>query len=410
MGLPSSHFELTIEGFITTSNRITSSYRSRTGTARIVCPSNWQTLVSLGLWWLKNRTRRKFAMCTVLRCTVCHHQGLDLPKSNVISGAPEYFRGETDRSRQQSIKQARPAKDVWALACVISEAAVWSVLGQRGLDEYHRQRVKATDAIPTLRNSGYSGCFHDTTEVLSVVGEMHKQVNERCRAAIDNVVSSVLLIVRGMMKQDPASRPDARTVYDNLTQAIDLATPSVHPPFDDRITQPAATDQYNRYSVPVNPSPSMTNGLGVTMNAGSRPLSSDAHGYQPGRPPERRTTISGDRSPRPNSGASSIRHGRTPRHEPYSPTADTIHEWQRTPLAPIRSYGSQPNASVSQKARPSASITQVLEHIWKKKHHLPTTLQGEQWLGRLDGRDQVMKSFRVVLGAFADHIPPDLPN
>lgn len=275
------------------------------------------------------------------------------------------------------------------MACVISEAAVWSVLGRRGLIDYHRQRVEAADAIPALRNTGYSGCFHDTTKVLSVVGETHREVTQRCRAAIDNIVGSVLLIVSGMMMQDPARRPDAWTVYDGLTQAIDLATPTAPPPAHDTDSRPPTPNNYARHSVPVNLSPSMTNGLGFTMNAVARPLVSDTRGYQPDRFPERRTTISGDRSPRSDSGASSTRQGRTPRRDAYSPALDTTHEMHWTPLSPTNSTVPQANVPFGRTARPSASVTRVLNYITRKKLDKSTVLQGEEWLNKLHGRDQV---------------------
>ena len=274
---------------------------------------------------------------------------------------------------------------------MISEAAVWSVFGHRGLDDYHYRRVEAADAIPTLRNTGYSGCFHDTTKVLSAVGDMHKEVNYRCRANIDNVVGSVLLIVSGMMMQDPNKRPDAGTVYDGLTRAIDLATPPAQSPIHDTPTRPHASNKYTRHSVPANLSPSMTNGLGFTVSADSRPVPSDVHGHHPDRVPERRTTISGDRSPRPTSGASMTTQKVIPRRDTHSPAPNTTHETYWSPLSPINSAVPQPNAPVHQETRPSASIAQVLEHIRKKKAHIYTTLPGEEWLNRLHGRDQVLK-------------------
>jgi len=275
------------------------------------------------------------------------------------------------------------------LACVISEAAVWSVLGQRGLDDYYHQRVEAAGTVPTLSNTGYSGCFHDTTKVLSVVGEMHREVTQRCRAAIDNVVGSVLLIVSRMMVQDPARRPDARTVYDDLTKAIELATPTTVPLVRDTTKRPPAPNKHTRRSVPANMSPSLTSGLGVTMDASSRPFPNEAHRHQSDNLPERRTTINGRPSPRPTSGMWSSEQDETLRSEPYSPAADTLHEWQRTALAPIHSHVPQPTTPVSRAAHPSVSITQALEHVRLKQFRLPTTLSGEEWLNRLHGRDQV---------------------
>jgi hypothetical protein len=62
------------------------------------------------------------------------------------------------------------------LAYVISEAVVWPVLGYRGLTDYRHRREKETAALPALRRTDYSGCFHDTTKFLSAVEEMQKKV------------------------------------------------------------------------------------------------------------------------------------------------------------------------------------------------------------------------------------------
>jgi len=107
----------------------------------------------------------------------------------------------------------------------MSEAAVWSVFGQRGLDDYHIRRVKATVAIPAFENTGYRGCFHDTTKVSAVVEQMHAEVYQGRRENIDNIVPHILASIKGMMAQDPVERPSAWAVYDNLEQAIDTATP-----------------------------------------------------------------------------------------------------------------------------------------------------------------------------------------
>ncbi|CAN9134019.1 unnamed protein product [Alternaria alternata] len=65
--------------------------------------------------------------------------------------APEYFRGETDMFKQRSIKQAHPSKDIWALACVISEAAVWSVFGYNGLIDYYKRRIFLIDDSASMQ-------------------------------------------------------------------------------------------------------------------------------------------------------------------------------------------------------------------------------------------------------------------
>ncbi|KAI0412123.1 hypothetical protein F5X98DRAFT_23177 [Xylaria grammica] len=65
--------------------------------------------------------------------------------------------------------------DVWSLGCVFSEALVWSMMGESGRQEYRQSRLSETDNTP-LKGSGYDGCFHNGTDVLSAVGRMHSLV------------------------------------------------------------------------------------------------------------------------------------------------------------------------------------------------------------------------------------------
>jgi len=242
---------------------------------------------------------------------------------------------------------------------------------------------------------------------------MHTDVIYRRRANIDSIVMSVLLTVGGMMNEDPKKRPDAWKVYEDLTRAVDQAIPPTPGPITrpaphDEITRPPAQGNYRPHSMPVNSSPNQTVGLNISgLSLQSR---RDTHGGPAYHPPSRRSTVNGHPSPASLSGASSIGKGKAPRRYAHSPPADTIHEWQRTPLAPLRSPIPQPHAPAGQKARPSASIAQVLEHIRKKKDHLPTTLPGEEWLNRLHGRDQVLQKCRMTLGAFADEFPTDFSH
>jgi hypothetical protein len=91
-------------------------------------------------------------------------------------------------------------------------------------------------------------------------------------------------------------------------------------------------------------------------------------------------------------------------------TPNTTHAWQRTPLPPIHSPVPQSDKSVSHTARPSASITEVLEYIRKKKLDKSTTLPGEEWLKRLYGRDQVPRRAQMASGNLTDWPSTDLPN
>jgi len=278
----------------------------------------------------------------------------------------------------------------------MSEAAVWSVLGRRGLIDYHRQRVKAVVDIPALRNTGYSGCFHDTTKVLSVVEETHREVIHRRRATIDNIVGSVLLTVSGMMMQDPTRRPDAWKVYDDLARAVDLAKPPVFqpitpPPTRISNTQPLPQYNYVRSSMPVMPvmsSPDQT-GLGLNIDELSLQSRIDIQGRQ-----------ANHSLPLSLSVPSSIEKGKARMGDPWTPPPPVP--------SPVPQYGK----SVGLSARPKLPITQVLEYIRQKKMYSRAVLvlPGEEWLKTLGGRDQVFEHAWLDFGKFADRNPIDFPR
>lgn len=272
---------------------------------------------------------------------------------------------------------------------MISEAAVWSVFGQRGLIDYRKRRVEATIAIPALRNTRYSGCFHDTEKVLAVVEQTHKEVVERRGEYI-----SVLLTVTGMMAQDPSKRPDAWRVYDDLSRALDLAIlpapgPILQLPIDVPDRRPLAQGNYTPRSTAVTLPPNQKARLDLDINALSLQSDSDIYGYQPYYSPSRRSTVNGNLSFVQPSGASSTGKGKSPRHNPYSPAPGTTHGPQWTPLAPISSPVPQPGTPIVRAARPSASVTRVLDYITMKKMNRNPILRGEEWLNKLHGRDQV---------------------
>jgi len=304
---------------------------------------------------------------------------------------------------QQSIKRADTGKDIWALACVISEAAVWSVFGPTELADYRERRVEATAAIPSLKNTGYSGCFHDTTRVLPVVEQMHTEVFRGRRGVIDPIVHSILASVKGMMVQDPAGRTDAGSVHGALTRALDVARSASHIV----TTQSPTTTMRTRTSLPNGPLPGLPNGLGLPGHL--LESTNDSQEHQPSPRPQRRVTISdsphglrsssilentpnGTRRRKPHlrlsSGTGSLREEETWTHSPQTMTPNSARWSQQIPMSGIRPVP-QPSTPSIRSALPEASVAEVLEYIRRKKLHSGTTLAGEGWLGRLHGRDQV---------------------
>ncbi|KAI2476234.1 SPS1 Serine-threonine protein kinase [Pyrenophora tritici-repentis] len=264
--------------------------------------------------------------------------------------APEYFRGEGDSFKRQSIKQANPSKDIWSLACMLSEAATWSVFGAKGWIDYHDKRKTATSAVPSIRNTAYSGCFHDGTKVLPVVRTQHREVIHKRRINIDGIMPEVIHTIEKMMGHKDY-RPTALAVYEHITEALDLARP----------LEPTAVTQSpaQRSPPPVLPH----EGLGLRI--GQIPMQSPTHHFpSPSNIIEekRKTSNYVPRTPGSASRVMSYRYD--------SPSASPM----------VAKEGSD---------LPYANIDGVLEWISKKKSSSAVRLKDQDWLHRLHGRDQI---------------------
>ncbi|KAH8707100.1 hypothetical protein GQ44DRAFT_691570 [Phaeosphaeriaceae sp. PMI808] len=148
------------------------------------------------------------------------NRGRDRPGTQMYS-APECFRDEADLFVQRTVRPADCKKDVWSLACVLSEAVVWCVFGSSGLDEYRQLRSKETEILPKFSRTAYNGCFHDGTKVLSAVQEMHVKVRKG-RRACDQIIIDVVPIIDEMFRE-VNQRPDALACRDRFRSALETA-------------------------------------------------------------------------------------------------------------------------------------------------------------------------------------------
>lgn len=95
---------------------------------------------------------------------------------------------------------------------------MWSVFGKERLAAYWEHRRAATELIPELRASAYSGCFHDGERVLQAVIDMHMHVrNDRRRN--DHIVGDVIVLIEDML-EEVAARPGAVEVYRRSRKAL----------------------------------------------------------------------------------------------------------------------------------------------------------------------------------------------
>lgn len=356
--------------------------------------------------------------------------------------APEYHRDEGDSFLERTILDAKPSKDIWSLGCVYSEAAVWSVLGMEGLKEYQSKRAAATDQVPKLRCTAYSGCFHDGEKVLQAVIDMHLRVRQE-RRRNDYVVHDVVTIIEDML-DEALSRPDAVDVYKRSRKALKTAkawsNSQLEPPSD--TSYPPIfrddSDPFGRRQTPPEIPPEIAGtgaGLGMTgvpLGAlASSPTSVLSKDFGPQPSPispsssnltsEEKQTDPFDQTPHASYNGSPIakRHPR-PASEPFlgeditslpdaTPKANGAgaSTWRHSTPNPQRSthapsprpVDSSSRAVVSSSAPGNGTERSKFPHVtieeaWKwiartKKGSNTTPLEGHEYLKRLASRDQV---------------------
>ncbi|KAJ4305089.1 hypothetical protein N0V90_000619 [Kalmusia sp. IMI 367209] len=164
-------------------------------------------------------------------------------------GAPEYFVNENDLFLLRTAMEAKPSKDIWSLGCVFSEAAVWSVLGYDGLLQYKKARTAATEAFPELRNTAYSGCFHNGLETLRVIQQTHAQICTK-RHRNDSIIESMVELVDAMLVAENR-RPSAVDVYRRSRRILTMASDFLGT--NDRFMGSAASRFEQRQTPPEQP-------------------------------------------------------------------------------------------------------------------------------------------------------------
>jgi serine/threonine protein kinase len=125
------------------------------------------------------------------------------------------------------------AIDVWSLGCVLSVAATWVVLGDKGIPLFQKMRMQAIKAIklqrpsqtgrgpPKLEHGDY---FHDSKEVLEVVPLWHRYLRSVSRKT-DIITGHVLDVVdQKMLCGDPADRITAENLCSCLRRISSSST------------------------------------------------------------------------------------------------------------------------------------------------------------------------------------------
>ncbi|KAF1953576.1 hypothetical protein CC80DRAFT_141675 [Byssothecium circinans] len=392
------------------------------------------------------------------------HRGQEVRMKDVsgtqVFSAPECCRDENDPYHKLPILEANPKKDVWSLGCVFSEAAVWSVLGKKGLKEYRSERVTAT--VPRLKSTAYEGCFHDGDRVLHTVLDMHNRIRES-RRRNDNVVHEAVTIIEDMLEEAHA-RPDAKHICERFSKilrnakAMSSNVRSINSPgnpwpqcFDTgnetpgtRKTPPELPPDLDLGGLGIRASPPTQKPVGISERPMAResapsilpspvvvaPLGTQSPitdtGFTYHSPPPITNGLWTERDHRTKSGSHEYSPNGTHPQRPFSQPPPTTHVTSPSPTIPHASNGSTTGASPRPKSThmpvrvhnsknreyldnspkppllrpstssmrpepPEATIPEIERWIQlvKVRGALAPPLDGQGYLGRLDGRDQI---------------------
>ncbi|KAI9681712.1 MAG: Ankyrin-2 [Bathelium mastoideum] len=115
--------------------------------------------------------------------------------------------GQYDRIVSQKV-------DVWSLGCILAEAAVWTVKGQLGLEDFKSQRME------TNPGSEIPGCFHDGSKVLGIVDKTLKELIQYRRVS-DPVTEGLVPLILKMFWRE-TSRPLAHDLWMEAKSILEM--------------------------------------------------------------------------------------------------------------------------------------------------------------------------------------------
>lgn len=324
------------------------------------------------------------------------------------------------------------------------------MFGPTGHARYQTDRRDATKN--NLKNTAYSGCFHDGMRILSVVRDAHFRAADGSRTGVDKVIHKMVHLVEDMLS-DENSRPDAVKVYEKMIDHLQMARSHSQSTSDN--SPWTGPGRANTMPIRQRP-PFLPNSMGVGVGLDSSewlptPTSKPVHSSptqqvsppnqpcQPiGREPRRDHVGHFSTPPNPPSRNTSSTHANQDitrivscryTHSPVSenpptPTLDNQHNTQ--PFDYSSRHGEPQldpgHSTVSMQvprpathdllARdatqfrstpepdpelPHATIQEVLEWIRKRKNDkMSSDLKGREWLNRLYGRDHVCRHFYVT--------------
>ncbi|KAI3394706.1 hypothetical protein diail_2291 [Diaporthe ilicicola] len=114
--------------------------------------------------------------------------------------------------RRTGSNRIKSDADIFSAGAVFSEAASWVAKGHHGRQEYTHRRRDSLVNTKGFENSGYETAFHDGTERLPCVDEMHLDILSNV-PSYDNMTPRVLKIIEDYMMVLPNSRLQAGLLY-----------------------------------------------------------------------------------------------------------------------------------------------------------------------------------------------------
>ncbi|KAK3942690.1 hypothetical protein QBC46DRAFT_425116 [Diplogelasinospora grovesii] len=140
-------------------------------------------------------------------------------KSTKMYGPPELT---NTRSNFEPLNEGVSwAADIWSLGCIFFETAVWTVLGDRGRDRFFQERMQDTQQLPSLREAGYSACFHDGSKTLGALDRMLKLIKSNRRLCDDLTERIAELIFSHMLLSKPEERHRAKDLDYKFQSLLD---------------------------------------------------------------------------------------------------------------------------------------------------------------------------------------------
>ena len=112
--------------------------------------------------------------------------------------------------------------DIWSLGCVFVEAALWTVCGERGREEFRKARESATSKIKDLQDAGYSACFHDGSRRLSAIDDTVKKFLGRRRIFDDLTGPLTQVVLDHMLIPSGQGRSHAVSIFRLFKDILDI--------------------------------------------------------------------------------------------------------------------------------------------------------------------------------------------